>query len=64
METAILTGKSKKDIQLLLTIAEKMGIKARFLSEEDLEDFGMGKAIEEGRTGELIDMDDIMDALK
>ncbi len=57
MESAIISGKSKKDIQLLVAIAEKMGIKARFLSKEDIEDFGMGKAILEGKTGEFVDTD-------
>ena len=64
MESAIISGKSKKDIQLLITIAEKMGIKAKYLSEEDLEDIGMGKAILEGKTGEFIDTDEFLKSLK
>ncbi|MFI5139219.1 MAG: hypothetical protein ACHQIM_15455 [Sphingobacteriales bacterium] len=63
METAIISGKSKKDIQLLITIAEKMGIKAKLLSEADLEDFGMARAIIEGATGELIDNNEFLDTL-
>ena len=64
MQSAIISGKSKKDIQLLITIAEKMGIKAKYLSEEDLEDIGMGKAILEGKTGEFIDTDEFLKSLK
>jgi len=64
MESAIISGKSKKDIQLLITIAERMGIKAKFLSEEDLEDIGLGKAILEGKTGEFIDADEFLKTLK
>ncbi len=64
METAILSGKSKKDIQLLLSIAEKMGINAKFLSKDDLEDFAIAKAIKEGETGELIDTDEFLKSLK
>ena len=64
MESAIISGKSKKDIQLLVTIAEKMGIKAKFLSKDDLEDFGMGKAIIEGKTGEFIDTDEFLKSLR
>lgn len=64
MESAIISGNSKKDIQLLITIAEKMGIKAKFLSKEDIEDFGMGKAIIEGKTGELIDTEEFLKSLK
>lgn len=64
MESAIISGKSKKDIRLLVTIAEKMGIKAKFLSKDDLEDFGIGKAIIEGQTGEFIDTDKFLRSLK
>lgn len=64
MESAIISGTSKKDIQLLVTIAEKMGIKAKFLTKEELEDFGMGKAIKEGKTGDLIDTEEFLNSLK
>jgi hypothetical protein len=64
MESAILSGNSKKDIQLLITLAEKMGIKARFLSKENIEDFVLAEAIKEGETGELIDTEDFLNSLK
>jgi hypothetical protein len=64
MESAIISGKSKKDIQLLVTIAEKMGIKAKFLTRDDLEDLGMAKAMKEGKTGEFIDTDEFLKSLK
>jgi hypothetical protein len=64
MEAAILSGKSKKDIQLLLTIAEKMGIKAQFLNKDDLEDFGLAKAIIEGKSGEYVDTDEFLKSLQ
>ncbi len=64
MESAIISGKSKKDIQLLITLAEKMGIKGKFLTKDDLEDFGIAKAITEGKTGELVDTDEFLKSLK
>lgn len=64
MEFAIVSGESKKDIQLLLVVAEKMAIKARFLSKEESEDFGMAKAITEGKTGEYVDTDEFLKSLK
>ncbi len=64
MESAILSGNSKKDIQLLISIAEKMGIKAKFLSKDDLEDYGIAKAMDEGKTGEFIDTDEFLKSLK
>jgi hypothetical protein len=64
MESAIISGKSKKDIQLLITIAEKMGVKAKYLSKDELEDFALAQAIKEGETGEIIDTDSFLNSLK
>lgn len=64
METAILSGKSKKDIQLLITIAEKMGISGKFISKDNLEDLAMANAIKQGETGELIDTNEFLKSLK
>jgi hypothetical protein len=64
METAIISSSSKKDIQLLISVAEKMGIKARFISKDDLEDIALGEAIKEGETGELIDTKEFLKSLK
>ena len=64
MESAIISGKSKKDIQLLVTIAEKMGIKAKFITKDDVEDFVIAKAIKEGETGELIDTGEFLKTIK
>jgi hypothetical protein len=64
MESAIISGESKKDIQLLLSIAEKMGIKAKFLSKDEIEDLSMAKAIKQGETGELVDTDQFLRSLE
>lgn len=64
MESAIISGKSKKDIRLLMTIAEKMGITAKFITNDEVEDFIMAKAIKEGETGVLIDTNEFLQSLK
>ncbi len=64
MESAIISGKSKKDIQVLITIAKKMGINAKFITKDDVEDIVMAKAIKEGETGELIDTTEFLKSIK
>ena len=59
-----MSGTSKKDIQLLVTIAKKMGMKAKFLTKDDMEDFAIAKAIKEGETGESIDADGLLKSLE
>ena len=55
MNTVILHSKSRNDLNLLLEIAKKFGIKAKILTESEVEDLGLGNAIKEGKTGEFID---------
>jgi hypothetical protein len=64
MESVIISGNSKKDIYLLVNIAKKMGLTVKFVKESDLEDFGIGKAIIEGKTDEFVDADDFLKSLK
>ena len=64
MKSAILTSESNKNLKILIELAEQLGIKTKLLSEEQLEDIGLIKAIKSGRTGELIDKSKFMDGLK
>jgi hypothetical protein len=64
MELAVLSSTSKKDIQLLVAIAQKMGIDAKFLTKDELEDYGMSKAIREGKTREYINTSEFLESLK
>jgi adenosylcobinamide amidohydrolase len=64
MKTAILTGGSDKEFNLLLELAKTLGIKAKILSDEQLEDAGMVKAIKTARTGKTIDTNKFLKGLK
>lgn len=64
MKSAILTSESKKDLQLLIDLAKKIGVKTRVLTDEQLEDIGLVKAIKEGRTGTYVDADKFLNNLK
>ena len=64
MNTVILHSKSKSDLNLLLEIAKKFGIKAKVLSESEIEDVGLGNAIKEGITGEFIETESFVKTLR
>jgi hypothetical protein len=64
MNTVILHSKSRNDLNLLLEIAKKFGIKAKILTESEVEDFGLGNAIKEGKTGEFIDTESFLNTLR
>ncbi len=64
MESAILSSKSQKDLNLILQLAKKLGIAARKLSKEEIEDYGLSLAIKEGKTGEYVDTESFLKELR
>ncbi len=55
MKAAILSSDSASDLNLLLELARKLGLKAEILSDEQQEDIGLLYAIKQGRTEEFVD---------
>jgi len=64
MKTAILSSESDSDIKLLITLADKLGVKTKILTQEDAEDLAMVYAIEKGKTGEYVDTQDFIKSLR
>jgi len=64
MEGAILHTDSDKDLSLILQLAKRLGISARKLSKDEIEDYGLSIAISEGKTGEYIDTDTFLTELR
>jgi len=64
METAILTSRSKSDLKLLLELAQKIGIKTKVLTHEEIEELGIILAIKDGRTEEYVDTDKFLEKIK
>ncbi|MEM6264017.1 MAG: hypothetical protein AAGI38_16000 [Bacteroidota bacterium] len=64
MVNVIFSGKSESDLNLLIALAKKIGIKTHVLNQEELEDLGLGFAMKEGKTGEYVDNKDFLKQLK
>ena len=64
MKSAILTSESNKNLKILLELADRLGIKTKMLTEEQLEDIGLIKAIKNGRTGSFVNTDKFISGLK
>ena len=47
MRTAIFSSENNTNLRTLVRSAKKMGIKARIVSDQELEDFILGKLIDE-----------------
>jgi len=64
MQTAVFKSDSKSNLKLLIELAKKLGIKAKLLSETEVEDIGLANAIKIGRTGEFADTDIYLEKLR
>jgi hypothetical protein len=64
MKSAIFTSESNKTLELLLELAKKLGVTAKVVTEEELEDAGLVKAMKEGRTGKFVDTGKFLKGLK
>jgi hypothetical protein len=62
MESVAISGNSS-NIKFLGVIAQQIGLSVKHFTEDDIEDFVMAKCIEEGATGQLIDIDDFLYSL-
>lgn len=63
MSTLILNAENKADLNLLLQFAKRLGIKAKVLSKDDMEDHFFGLMMKEEKTGENASREEIMKKL-
>ena len=64
MESAVLISESKSNLDVLLSLAKKLGIGVKRLTMEEIEDLGLVNAMKKGRTGKYIDTDKYLAKLR
>ena len=64
MKSAVITSNSSKTLQLLIDLAREMGLKSKVLTNEEIEDAGLTKAIRSGRTRKFIETEKFLKSLK
>ena len=65
MDSIIIKPKKREELDFLKEMASKMGFSVSILTEEDQEDLGLLKAMEEGKAeNEHVSRDQVMDTLK
>ena len=64
METIIINIKTQKDKFLFTSLANRLKLKSRILSEEDKEDYGLLKAMLDAKQEDYVDRETIMKALR
>ena len=64
METLVINLKSEKDKSLFSELAKRLHLTTAILSDEDKENYGLLKAMLKGRTGEYVDKETVLKALR
>ncbi len=64
MKTLIITSDNDNELKVLQYLAEKMGMAAEVLPEEDKEDIGLLKAMLEERKEDYVSEEEILKALR
>lgn len=60
MESIIIHSDSKKDLNLLQQLAEKMGLKTHLLTQSEKDDLALANAIQQNNSSENLLMDDAL----
>ncbi len=60
----LLNSESKKDIELLIKIASKMGIHSQKMTAQQKEDYALGVAIKKGKTNQYVNTNDFVKQLR
>ena len=64
METAVINFKSEDDKFLFAALAKRLHLKLKVISSIDKEDYGLLKAMLEGKTGEYVDVERYLSKLR
>jgi len=64
MKTLVVTSDNANELKVLKYLAEKMGMEAEMLSEEEKEDMGLLKAMMEGKQNDYVSEDEVLKALR
>jgi hypothetical protein len=64
MTAIVISGNNKVDLKMIIELAKRLGANVKTLSEEEILDLGLLKAMEEGRNSEFISRDRIMKLLE
>ncbi len=63
MTSILISGKDKKELEVLAFLAEKMGVKVRHITSDETEDILLGGVMEKVRTNKKVTKNSVMKIL-
>jgi len=64
MTNLLISATKKTDVKLLTDLANRIGVKVKVLSDDEMLDIGMLKAMEEGSKSDYVTREQVMKRLK
>jgi hypothetical protein len=64
MQSLLISANAKADLNILIELAKRLGLTSKILTEEELEEIGLLKAMEEGRKTKFVPRTEIMKTLQ
>lgn len=64
MKTLVINSDDQEGLELLEHLAQKLGLQAHLLTEDQQEDAGLLQAMLEGRKGDYVEEEEVMKALR
>ncbi len=64
MESILITPSNRQDLELLTSIAQRMGLKTKLFTEEEKEALGMAYLINEADRGKTVSREEVMKKLE
>ena len=64
MTAIVISGQNKVDLKIIIELAKRLGVNVKTLSDEEILDLGLLKAMEEGRNSDFVSRDRIMKLLE
>ena len=60
MTAIVISGQNKVDLKIIIELAKRLGVNVKTLSDEEILDLGLLKAMEEGKNTEFVSRDKII----
>lgn len=63
MDTLIVQSKNKEDLRLVASLLKRMKIQAKFMSEEEQEDYGLVRLMKQADRSKKVSLEEVMKKL-
>ncbi len=64
MESIVIHASKRTDLKLFISLCKRLGLESRLLTDEEKEDIGLLRAMEEGRKSKFVSREEVIRKLR